>query len=237
MTTHYDKSESYAAFRFAGRLAFRTPVWTRTEVVCIHGRERVEAIVVRDIVSGEQSRIECDTVVMTGDWIPDNELARSAGLELDPGTLGPAVDSALHTNAPGVFAVGNLLHPVDTADVASLDGTHVVPAVVDWLREGTVRGGIRLATDASLRWVTPQYVEPGEAAPARDRLLAWCDEFVNFPVVEVRQSGSVVSRHRLPWPAAPGRVFRIPASILKGVDVAGGPVEIGLQRRGQAGHR
>ena len=199
----------------------------------IDGRERVEAVVVRDLDSGNVSRIECDTVVMTGDWIPDNELARSAGIELDPSTLGPVVDGALRTGAPGVFAVGNVLHPVDTADVASLDGTHVVAAVVDWLHKGTARRGVRVAADASLRWITPQYVEPGAAPPARDRLLAWCDEFVSFPVVEVRQGGSVVSRRRLSWPAAPGRVFRIPASVLDGVDVTGGPVEIGLQRRGR----
>ncbi len=233
MTTRYRKSESYAAFRFAGRLALRAPVRTRTEVVRIDGRERVEAVVVRDLDSGNVSRIECDTVVMTGDWIPDNELARSAGIELDPSTLGPAVDGALRTGAPGVFAVGNVLHPVDTADVASLDGTHVVAAVIDWLHKGTARRGVRVAADASLRWITPQYVEPGSAAPARDRLLAWCDEFVSFPVVEVRQGGSVVSRRRLSWPAAPGRVFRIPASVLEGIDVTGGPVEIGLQRRGR----
>jgi thioredoxin reductase len=230
MTTRYEKSESYAAFRFAGRLILRAPVRTSTEVVRIDGRERVEAVVVKDLGSGNESRIECDTVVMTGDWIPDNELARSAGIELDPDTLGPAVDSALRTDVPGVFAVGNVIHPVDTADVASLDGTHVVPAVVDWLHVGTARGGIRVTPDASLRWVTPQYIEPGGAAPARDRLLAWCDEFVSFPVVEVRQGGSVLSRHRLSWPAAPGRVFRIPASVLKEVDVTDGPVEIGLQR-------
>jgi hypothetical protein len=199
-------------------------------VVRIDGRHRVEAVVVRDLDSGKENRIDCDTVVMTGDWIPDNELARSAGIELDPCTLGPAVDSALRTATPGVFAVGNILHPVDTADVASLDGTHVVPAVLDWLEKGTIRGGTRVTTDASLRWVTPQYVVPGRGAQARNRLLAWCDEFVSFPVIEVRQGGAVVSSHRLPWPAAPGRVLRIPAKVLNDVDVARGAVEIGLRR-------
>ncbi|GAA3302198.1 hypothetical protein GCM10020218_097300 [Dactylosporangium vinaceum] len=34
------------------------------------------------------------------------------------GTLGPRVDAALRTSRPGVFAAGNLLHPVDTADTS-----------------------------------------------------------------------------------------------------------------------
>ena len=67
----------------------------------------------------------CDTVVFTGSWIPDHELARLRGIEIDPQHRGPVVDSALRTTADGIFAVGNLLHPVDTADVAALDGRHV----------------------------------------------------------------------------------------------------------------
>ena len=64
-------------------------------------------------------------MVFTGSWIPDHELARLRGIEIDPQHRGPVVDSALRTTADGIFAAGNLLHPVDTADVAALDGRHV----------------------------------------------------------------------------------------------------------------
>ena len=47
--------------------------------------------------------------------------------------LGPVVDTALRASVPGVFAVGNLVHPVETADVAALDGVHVATRVVEWL--------------------------------------------------------------------------------------------------------
>jgi len=231
MTSAYDKSEAYAAFRLAGRAALRVPVLTRTEVVRIDGRERVESLLVRDLDTGAERSVPCDTVVMTGDWIPDHELARSAGLELDRGTLGPAVDAGLRTSAPGVFAVGNLLHPVDTADVAALDGTHVAAAVSQWLGSGAVRTGVPLSVAPPLRWIAPQYVEPAGPAPARGRLLTWSDASVTAPVVEVRQGGALVSRRRVPWPAAPGRVFRIPSSVLAGVDPEGGPVVVGLSGR------
>lgn len=230
MTTRYDRSESYAAFRLAGRTALRVPVMTRTEVVRIDGRERVSAVVVRDLDTGAERSLPCDTVVMTGDWIPDHELVRSAGLDLDRGTLGPAVDGGLRTSRPGVFAVGNLLHPVDTADVAALDGTHVAASVASWLEAGTVREGIPLAVTAPLSWIAPQYIDPAAPAPPRGRLLTWCDAFVRSPVVEVRQRGALVARRRIPWPAAPGRVFRIPSSVVEEADPAGGPVVLGLAR-------
>ena len=230
MVTPYAKAEAYAVFRWAGRSVLRVPVLGHADVVRIEGRERVEAVVVRDRSTRAETRLACDTVVTTGDWIPDHELARSGGLELDRGTLGPAVDASLRTSAPGVFAVGNLLHPVETADVAALDGVHVVATVHDWLETGGLRRGVRVTGQAPLRWVSPQYLEPGGAAPPRGRLLSWTDAWVRRPVLEAVQDGCVVGRARTWWTAAPGRAFRIPATLLDGVDRDGGEVTIRFAR-------
>ena len=61
---------------------------------------------------------------------PDSELARAADLEIDPNTRGPLIDTRQATSNPGVFAIGNLTHPVDTADVAALDGRAVAQHVL-----------------------------------------------------------------------------------------------------------
>jgi len=111
MTSIYPVGESYAAFRAAGRLALHIPVAARTRVTRINGKNRVESVEIENLDSGARRTIRCDTVITTGDWIPDNELARGAGLDIDPATRGPRVDSALRTSTPGVFAAGNLLHP------------------------------------------------------------------------------------------------------------------------------
>jgi hypothetical protein len=166
-------------------------------------------------------------VILTGDWVADAELARAAGLDLDPSTRAPRVDAALRTSRPGVFAAGNVLHPVDTADVAALDGRHVARGVLDWLRGNDDRvDGFELRVDPPLRWVVPQLVRPGDPPPARGRLLAWSDALVTRPVVEVLQDGAVVARRRLPWPAAPGRTFRMPAGLLDGARPDGGTVRL-----------
>lgn len=166
-------------------------------------------------------------MIFTGDWIPDYQLARLAGLALDSGTLGPLVDTAMRTSSPGVFAAGNLVHPVDTADVAALDGRHVDAQVEGW-PTGSRPGGsqLRITANAPLRWLTPGLWRPGDPAPDRRQLLALADELVRRPVVIVRQGGEVVSRRALPWPAAPGRVFRIPWSVLKHVDTHDGDISI-----------
>jgi thioredoxin reductase len=214
--------EAVAPVRFAARVGLRVPVATRTRLVAVEGRDRVEAVVLEHLDSGARRRVGCDTVVLTGDWVPDHELARLGGLVVDRGTKGPAVDGALRTTRRGVFAAGNLLHPVDTADVAALDGLHVADAVVRHLADPAAwpaspdRAGLRLRVEPPLRWVAPQVLHPGEP-PARGRLLLWCDATVPRPVVEAVRDGAVVARRRLPWAAAPGRVFRVPSSLLDAV--------------------
>jgi hypothetical protein len=229
MTSCFERSESYAAFRAFGRVALRVPVLPRTRVVLINGRHRVESVVVENLATGKRRTIECDTVVTTGDWIPDHEIARLGGIDIDTGTNGPVVDTALRTSAPGVFAVGNLVHPVDTADAAALDGRHVAEAVTRCIEQPIPErlGGVRIIAAAPFRWVSPQRIAPGSTAP-RDNLLLWTDEYQRFPTVRAVQDGRVLAQKRLPWPAAPGRMFRAPAGLIAGADHSGGAVTIEL---------
>jgi pyruvate/2-oxoglutarate dehydrogenase complex dihydrolipoamide dehydrogenase (E3) component len=61
-------------------------------------------------------RIDCDTVLLSVGLVPENELSRSAGVQLNGTTGGPLVDSFLMTNVDGVFACGNVLHVHDLVD-------------------------------------------------------------------------------------------------------------------------
>jgi thioredoxin reductase len=230
MTTKYPSPESYALFNLAGKTPLLgVEVATRTRLTRIIGKPVVQAVEVEHLDTGQRRMIDCDTVVFTGDWIPDHELARSAGLDIDPGTLGPVVDTALRTSRPGVFAIGNLLHPVDTADIAALDGRHVADQVRDYLNgRRPATEGVRIHAEAPLRWVAPTLVRSGDPAPARHRLLLSTDTRVRVPTVVAAQNGNVIGRKTLPWPASPGRVFRVPSSIVRDVDPCGGPVTLSL---------
>jgi hypothetical protein len=230
MTTTYPSPESYAAFNLGGKALFRTPIATRTRVTRIVGRPGVAAVEVEHLDTGVRRVIACDTVIFTGDWIPDHELARSAGIDLDPATKGPLVDTALRTSQTGVFAAGNVLHPVDTADIAALDGTFVADQVNRYLSgaAGEPTEGLRLRPGPALRWLSPGLLRAGDPSPPRGRLLAWTDHLVRYPRISVSQEGKVLTTKRLPWPASPGRVFRIPASVLSAVDPAGADVTVDI---------
>ena len=231
MTTKYSSPESYGAFNIAGRLALRVPIATRTRVTRIVGSPYLQGIEIENVDTHIRRFIECDSVVFTGDWIPDNELARAARIKLDRGSLGPLVDTCLRTSRPGVFAAGNLIHPVDTADVAALDGRHVAEQVIRWLagRRPDPRA-VRLCVEEPLRWIAPGLLRPGDPAPARRQLLLWTNENVRRPQLTATQDGHIISQRRLAWPASPGRVFRIPSSTVSPAVADGGDVTLRITR-------
>jgi thioredoxin reductase len=229
MTTVHDRAEAYSAFSLAGRLALGVPVARHTEIVRIIGRDRVSAVEIRNLHTRARRTFACDTVVFTGDWIPDHELARARGLDIDPGHRGPVVDTAMRTSERGIFAAGNVLHPVDTADVAALDGQHVAEQVRRFLDGGAEPlPGVRLLAAEPFRWVSPGILRPESPAPARSRVLLWCEEYRRAPRIRITQDGRQLAGGRMPWPMSPGRVFRIPSSLLDGVDHHGGDVVVGL---------
>ncbi len=230
MVSGYPRAEAYGVFRTAGRALLRGPVLTRSRLVAVHGKGRVRSVIVEDMRTGRRHEIDCDTVVFTGDWIPDHELARIAGVRMDAGTRGPAVDAALRTSRPGVFAIGNLLHPVDTADGAALDGRHVAT------RGAAVAAQWRLARGGTER-PHPYRGSRSDGLPrscfrrtaGRRRAAICCcgpTSTGGCPPLRAVQAGRVLAVKRTPWPAAPGRIFRAPWALVAGADPAGGDVTV-----------
>jgi len=229
MTTRHARPEAYAVFTVAGRSALSTPVATRTSVTRIIGRDHVSAVEVQELDTGTRRIVPCDVVVFTGDWIPDLELARLRGVEMDVGHRGPVVDTGLRTSAEGVFAAGNLIHPVDTADVAALDGRHVAEQVANHLTGAPPRQqGLQITAREPFTWVSPSLISSPAIAPPRSRVLLWSTEFRALPIIEVSQAGSVICRRRIPWPVSPGRVFRLPWSMFASADPDRGEVVVSL---------
>lgn len=108
---------------------FGIPLHLSTTVTRLEGEGRLSAVWVSDVdsetlqpISGTERRVECDTLLLSVGLLPENELAKTAGVMLDPVTGGAVVDESLQTSEPGVFACGNALHIHDLADYASEEG-------------------------------------------------------------------------------------------------------------------
>ena len=232
LVTGHERQQSYAAFRFGAAVRWRVPVWTSSAVRRIAGRGRLEGVEVADVRTGAARFVPCELVVFTGDWIPDHELARLAGLAMDPGTRGPVVDTTLATSLAGVFAAGNLVHAAETADIAALSGRHAARHIAAFLgAEGAAGSGVAAAgarlpvlVEPPLRWISPNAI--GSAAPPPlGRFVLRSAVFRRGVRLEVRQDGRLLARSR-PARLIPYRPVHLGAAWLDRVDPAGGPVRV-----------
>ena len=195
MVTPLPRHQTYAPLRLITAGRHRVPIRTGVDVVEILGRSRVEAVVLSD-----GSHIDCDTVVFTGDWIADNELARRSGLTLNA-ARSPIVDLSLRTERNGVFAAGNLVHPAETAGVCALDGRRVaatVRAFLDGAKWPAAVGAIRC--EPLLLWATP----------AAGGITVRSATFATGRLVARDAAGDVVHRSR-PRRLVPNRAIHLPA--------------------------
>jgi thioredoxin reductase len=207
----------------------RVPVITGTAVEEVTGRGRAAGVRLRGR-DGSSTFLDCDTVVFTGDWIPDHELARLGGAALDPGTRGPAVDTALRTSLPGVFAAGNLLHGVEPAATAAAEGRRSAAFVLSQ-QAGTgawPRGQVLLRVERPLLWIAPNRLSPGGPGPMGGRFTLRIAQRLARPVLLVSQDGRELDRQHLPRTALPGRAVHLRADWITRADPEGGPVRVGV---------
>jgi hypothetical protein len=236
LVTDRPRHTSYAAFALAASWRWHVPVWPSTVVRRVSGRGRLDGAELADLTTGETRFVRCDLLVFTGDWIPDHELARAAGADMDPGTRGPVVDTALATSVPGVFAAGNLVHAAETADVAALGGRHAARGIAAFLGSGAGGGParpapepvrLRVTAEAPLLWIAPNAMRAGGPVPPRGRFVLRSDVFARRARLEVWQDGRRLATG-VSFGMKPDRPVRLGASWTGKADPGGGPVTVRL---------
>ena len=104
------------------------PIMCSHTVSKIIGKKKLEAVEISEIdqdmkpIPGTQQVIDCDALVLSVGLIPENEIAETAGVALDPKTNGALTDACMQTNVPGIFSCGNSRRIMDLADFVSEQG-------------------------------------------------------------------------------------------------------------------
>ncbi len=181
----------------------------------IHGRRRLTGVTVCRAdeslcpIPATAFPVAADTLLLSVGLIPENELTRALGVEMDAVTGGPVVDNLMETTVPGLFAAGNVVQVHDLADDVS--------AV------GEVAGAAAASHALGVTSVSaePVLVTPGEnvrsALPHHLRIESLGSEPVEL-LVRVRRplesacqlrlssGGEVIEAHRLDY-ARPGEMI------------------------------
>ncbi|MDR0443380.1 MAG: NAD(P)/FAD-dependent oxidoreductase [Treponema sp.] len=172
---------------------FDIPLYLSSQTTGIFGNDRVEGIEVTPMQNGvlapdKSFRIDCDTVLLSVGLVPENELSRAAGVEMNNVTNGPSVDSSLMTNVDGVFACGNVLHVHDLVDWVCEESRRAGRFAAQWLRGERPALQIRTRAGSHVR-----YVNPARIAPERENQIYLRSMIVKSDaVLELRLDNRVV---------------------------------------------
>ncbi len=147
---------------------FDIPLYLSHTVVDIQGKERVEGITIAEVgpdrkpIPGTEIHYDCDTLLLSCGLLPENELSKTAGVDLSPITSGPVVNDSLETNIPGVFACGNVLHVHDLVDFVSQEATNAGKNAAKYIKEGEITSAkqIEILPVDGVRYTVPKYVRP-----------------------------------------------------------------------------
>lgn len=148
---------------------FGIPLLLNHTVVDVYGRERVEGVCIAQVdekgrpIAGTEKRYDCDTLLLSCGLIPENELSRAMGVEIDPVTNGPRVNEHLECSVPGVFAAGNVLHVHDLVDYVSEEAACAGRAAAQWAKRGggaQARRDVPIECGTDVRYVVPCRMDP-----------------------------------------------------------------------------
>ncbi len=139
-------------------------------VIDIEGKERVEGITIAEVgpdmkpIPGTEEHYKCDTLLLSVGLLPENELSKTAGVELSNITSGPIVNDSLETSVEGIFACGNVLHVHDLVDFVSQEAANAGRNAAKYVKEGakTASKEIKINAVDGVRYTVPVTVRPNE---------------------------------------------------------------------------
>ncbi len=144
---------------------FGIPLRLSCTVVATHGKDRLEGVTVANVdehlkpIPGTEEYIPCDTLMLSVGLIPENELSKNAGIELDRITNGPSVDEYRETLHKGVFACGNVLQVHDLVDYVTEESQIAGEGAAKFIK-GEKKSGDYIKTEGTngVRYIVPQRI-------------------------------------------------------------------------------
>ncbi len=156
------------------------PLYLGKTISKLEGDDRLTAVWVSDAepgtrkpIPGTEERVECDTLLLSIGLLPENEVAATAGVDLDPVTGGAFVDDTLQTNVSGIFACGNALHVHDLVDFASAEGDQAGLSAARYAQGALVQAvgdELPLTAGQGVRYIMPHKISPATLANPNAKL-------------------------------------------------------------------
>jgi pyruvate/2-oxoglutarate dehydrogenase complex dihydrolipoamide dehydrogenase (E3) component len=144
---------------------FDIPLYLSHTITRITGSPRVESVTIskvdekRNPIPGTEITFDCDTVLLSVGLIPENEVAKSAGIALDSRTKGPIVYENMETSIEGIFAAGNTVHVHDLVDYVTAESQRAGRCAAEYVKGGRQsQGELPVTTGNAVNYTVPQKI-------------------------------------------------------------------------------
>ena len=146
---------------------FGIPLYLNHTITKIEGEGRVTGVVVSEVdpatkkpIKGTEKHFNCDTVLFSVGLIPENELSKTAEVELSPRTRGAVVYENRETMVDGIFACGNVLQVHDLVDFVSEEAELAGKSSAEYVLNGKKeRDVINVSNGKNVSYVLPQKID------------------------------------------------------------------------------
>jgi len=162
----------------------------------------------RNPIPGSEIEFDCDTVLLSVGLIPENELTRGAGIQIDGRTNGAIVYENMETSIPGIFACGNVVHVHDLVDYVSAESERAGAAAANFVLSGqTDENALQLVNGNGVGYTVPQKIRV-------NRIEKVCDVFFRVrqvykkSVIEIRDGDKLIASYKRDH-MAPGEMEHI----------------------------
>ncbi len=200
---------------------FNIPLYLSHTITNIEGKNRVEGVTIAKVgadrkpIEGTEIHFDCDTVLLSVGLIPENELTRSAEIEIDSRTNGSVVFENMETSVDGIFACGNVVHVHDLVDFVTAESKKAGKAAADYVLNGekSRTDYITLSNGNGIGYTVPQKIR--KSAEETEIFFRVRQIFKNSAIV-VMDGENQLARFRREH-LAPGEMekIKIPNALMK----------------------
>ncbi|MGN0528032.1 MAG: NAD(P)/FAD-dependent oxidoreductase [Eubacterium sp.] len=149
---------------------YNIPLYLSHTITDIKGNERVEEVTIAKVdenrkpIPGTEIVFDCDTVLLSVGLIPENELTKNAGIDIDSRTNGAVVYENMETSAEGIFACGNVLHVHDLVDFVTAESFKAGKSAAEYVKQSAPskeKEYVSVTNGNGISYTVPQKIRKG----------------------------------------------------------------------------
>lgn len=195
------------------------PLYLSHTVIDVKGDGRLEKVIIAKVdenrkpIKGTEIEFDADTLLLSVGLIPENELSKNAGVELDLRTNGLVVSESMETNREGIFACGNVVHVHDLVDFVTEEAKNAGKNAAKYIKgKKRLNHFTEIKNGENISYTVPQKFEIESLDGNLNVFMRVRNVFKNKQIVVRDEKGNVIQSFKKPH-VVPAEMERI--TILK----------------------